>query len=439
LPHAIGLVSDTVIKEMDAVKTALAWSIDTTTPESLLQWDVNAFIGPLVENSAPTIGHLLHTAAQTRHAKEENKIKSCVTACNIIVAQLAKERSQHALYFAIPFTLFLWMNGASRQTLEALHKCGLCISFSSLTSLLHQLASQSLERASQVARGLHALCWDNINIKTSIFVEQRDSAPAKVQSGTFAILYEINADPDDMRLSSMLARAQRASDLTFEGDVRPTVQQWRSFGCQLRIHVINILLKSSKAFKEFQHSNDPRLTHPERWKMPAGSQTKQYSLRTLTIDESSISGNIAVVNDVYINQLKMTDEDLCHQVFLQLGFGLFHLSMNLIWALLHVHRGSIHQVGSLSYFFSILDRTRLGYEHPDYHTLISTLFQILRGVILNAWKVECGHSSLAAFALSNPSVDKLLQVADKIIRLHASPPESHQKSDPGSKSSILLV
>ena len=39
-------------------------------------------------------------------------------------------------------------------------------------NLLHQLVVRSLERASQAACGIHALCWDNINIKMSIFVEQ---------------------------------------------------------------------------------------------------------------------------------------------------------------------------------------------------------------------------------------------------------------------------
>lgn len=88
--------------------------------------------------------------------------------------------------------------------------------------------------------------------------------------------------------------------------------------------------------------------------------------------------------------------------------GLFHLTMNLIWALLHVHRGSIHQIGSLSYFFAILNCTQLGCEHPDYHTLLSTLLQTLHRIILNAWQVECGCPSFAAFTLSNPSADNLL-------------------------------
>ena len=178
------------------------------------------------------------------------------------------------MYFATPFTLFLWTNGSSRQTIEALHRCGLCVSFSSLTNLLHQLAVRSLERVSQAARSIHALCWDNINIKTSIFVEQRDSAPAKVQSGIFATLYEINANPADVRLSPMLPRAQRASDLTFNMDVRPTSEQRRSFHSQIRIHIIDILLKYSKPFEAFERPDDPRLVHPQRRKGPTGHRTK---------------------------------------------------------------------------------------------------------------------------------------------------------------------
>ncbi|KAG0704312.1 hypothetical protein DFH29DRAFT_802150, partial [Suillus ampliporus] len=110
-----------------------------------------------------------------------------------------------------------------------------------------------------------------------------------------------------------------------------------------------------------------------------------------------------------------------HLQVIQLGFGLFHLCLNLVWALLHVHRGSIHQVGSLSYFFTLLDQTQLGYEHPDYHTLLATLMQILQGIIVNAWRKECGHVSLAVFASSNPTADKLLEIADKILITHATP------------------
>jgi hypothetical protein len=369
-------------------------------------------------------------------------------ACNIIVTQLAVQRSYHSIIFSTSFALFLWTNGVSRQTIEALHKCGLCISFPSLLKLIENLAKQSIERAQQIAKGPHIMCYDNINISTSIFVEQRVSAPAKVQSGTFAVLYEVrNGNPEHMRLAPIRQRALTASDLTFNADVRPTQSQMVSFHKQLRVHTVNILLGFCLYFKDFT-----KLQHHERRKIPVGYCTKQYPLRTSTIDESSVSGNIAVINDVYINQLNMTHGDLSERAipsfndqstnarirgaktlrihdinpftqfqFIQLRFGLFHLCLNLVWALLHVHRGSIHQVGTLSYFFALLDRTRLGCEHPDYHTLLSTLLQIIRGIILNCWKVECGFGSLAAFASSEPTTDDLLNIADTILLNHATP------------------
>ena len=58
-PHAIVLVSDKVAKEMDEIKGALEGKICMIAPESLLTWDINLVIGPLVQKSAPTLGHLL--------------------------------------------------------------------------------------------------------------------------------------------------------------------------------------------------------------------------------------------------------------------------------------------------------------------------------------------------------------------------------------------
>jgi len=196
----------------------------------------------------------------------------------------------------------------------------------------------------------------------------------------------------------------------------------------------------------------PFLQYLEWRRIPNGHRTKQYPLCISTIEESSVTSNIAMIYNVYINQLKMTHHNLSnlaipsindqstnahrrgakalwakdvnsftHLQFLQLGPGHFHLSMNLIWVLLHIHSGSINQPGSLLYFFALLDCSQLGCEHSHYHTLLSTLFQILKGIILNAWQVECGATSLASFASSKPSPGHLLGLADKILQLHTMP------------------
>lgn len=108
--------------------------------------------------------------------------------------------------------------------------------------------------------------------------------------------------------SLMLAHAQQATNLTFTGDIQPTSEQCKAFTSQLHVHIINILFEFSEAFKGFQHQDDSQLIHVDYCKRSEGHCTKQYPLQTSTIDENSISGNIAIVNDVYTNQLKLSPE-----------------------------------------------------------------------------------------------------------------------------------
>ena len=273
-----------------------------------------------------------------------------------------------------------------------------------------------MDRSIVIGSGLHVFCYDNINLSTSIFVEQRGtSGPAKVTSGTFGILYKVcNGNPDHMKLAPILEHFRKVKGLDFNNDIRPTPPQLVSFRSQLQIRIINVLITYCDHFHIY--AKDPDLQHKPRRKMPAGYKTEQFPLRVTTIEEASVHGNLQYHDEVYHTQLKRSSEELSEfaiptfndqltnsrirscqiqrardsnpwnrrEVF-QLGFGLFHLCMNLIWVILHVHRGSLDQPGSLTYFFSLLDKARLGGDHPDYHTLHSVLTQVLHGLLLNAW------------------------------------------------------
>ena len=335
--------------------------------------------------------------------------------------------------------------------IDVLHQSGMSMSFVSITKIVDALAEHSLEEARKAVRnGPHALAYDNINLSTSIFVEQTANTPNKVQSGTFPLVYELlNAKPEDMNLEPMMLRLKNSSPLKMS-DLRPSKVSLSSFITQSSINVATILFKYVEGFNYLK--NDPLLQHPERRAIPKGHRTKYYCLRANTIEEASISGNILVHDDVYRSQLKFEADDPIintqaiptindqltnarirgaqamraqdvspweqRRIF-QISFGVFHLVMNLIWALLHHYRGTINDIGSLSYFFLILEKTRLGGEHPDYHTLISTLMQILNGLLLNAWRMECG--SLDNYAKSKPSPDDILRKARIILDKYATP------------------
>ena len=325
------------------------------------------------------------------------------------------------------------------------------MSFISITKIIDALAEHSLEEARKAVRnGPHALAYDNINLSTSIFVEQTANTPSKVQSGTFPLIYELlNAKPEDMKLEPMTLRLKNSSPLKMS-DLRPSKVSLKSFIDQSSINVATILFKYVEGFDYVK--NNPLLQHPERRAIPKGHKTKYYCLRANTIEEASISGNILVHDDIYRSQLKLEADDpiinaqaiptINDQLtnarirgaqamraqdvspweqcrIFQISFGVFHLVMNLIWALLHHYRGTINDIGSLSHLFLILEKTCLGGEHPDYHTLLSTLMQILDGLLLNAWRMECGL--LNDYAKSKPSPEDILKKAHIILNKYATP------------------
>lgn len=62
-----------------------------------------------------------------------------------------------------------------------------------------------------------------------------------------------------------------------------------------------------------------------------------------------------------------------------------------------------------------MEKTRLGNDQPDYHSLLAALTQVLDGLLLNAWLRECGFSSFKLFAEFNPSPQTLRDIASRIL------------------------
>ncbi|KAF8266824.1 hypothetical protein EI94DRAFT_1583489 [Lactarius quietus] len=416
-PHALEIVCEVIGEEMDTIpKGEILPGISAITPDFIKSWMVVN-----VGEQAPFLTAVLLHAAQTSRAKENNKKKQPESMCNILVKQLSYHRSGRALGFPAQFGLFLWSSGCSRQTIEALHRCGLSLSYTSVLNNISSLADHCIQVAVGVGSGIHVFCYDNVQISTSIFVEQRGpSGPSKVTSCTFGLLYEVrNGNPAHMRLAPIMEHFRSVQGLQFYCDICPTDQQLSSVQFQLKIAIIQVLLKYCPVFQSY--ATDPTLQNSLHRPMPSGYVTKQFPLRATTIEEATVRGNLLYHDDVYHTQLGQAREDLSEFAVFQLGFGLFHLCLNLVWALLHVHRGSLSQTGSLSYFFALLEKTHLGGDHPDYHTLLSALIQILDSVLLNAWRSESGYGDLCEFAAAEPLAEDLLRISGDILLKHATP------------------
>ena len=377
---------------------------------------------------------------------------------NIISSQVHYLRSHNSCRVQIGLGLMASSTGASRNLMNVLQRCGLTTSFSSIATTVSALAGFSIQQAPKISHGPHAFAYDNMNMKSSIFVEQRPDAMSKVQSGTFPVIYELpRARINDMRLAPMMENLKKANSLKMQ-NLRPSVEASTSYFSQISVNISKILLKYVPELSDL--ISDPFFQNKPRRQLPPREKTRCYPVCTSTIEEASITGNLHVHDKVYIQQLKRDPQELndyaipClndqltnsrirsaqalrakdfsawerREIFM-LGFGTFHLQMNLIWALLNIHRGTISEHGSLTYYFNILEKVRLASEKPDFHTLLTALTQILEGLIFNAWREECGQPSLSDFAKAKPKPEDIILIAQKIFKKYATPTSNIPKSN----------
>jgi len=135
------------------------------------------------------------------------------------------------------------------------------------------------------------------------------TSPAKVQSRTFAVIYELcNTSIEAMRLGPILGQAQMAKGLSLNADICSTLNQLTLFYHNTLINFIEILAKYVPDFSAYPKHF--KLQHKVCQPMPKYFVTKQYPLCVSTIDESSIAGQPKVLNNIYIKQLKLKHEEL---------------------------------------------------------------------------------------------------------------------------------
>ncbi|KAJ7800282.1 hypothetical protein B0H14DRAFT_2387407, partial [Mycena olivaceomarginata] len=448
-PHVEDFACKIVAEEMEIRRhNSMLPGIAVFTLDFIEKWTLDED-----KDHSPFLTSILTTASQTECAKKYNKLKNPDKLVQVVTHQLLYQSSNRCMSFQVQFGLFLWSTGSARQTIDTAFRCGLSVSYDSILNLGQSLGLRcTMDNTLFVATEPHGLGYDNLNISTSIFVEQRGiSGPAKVTSGTFGVLYDLrNANFDDMLIAPIMRHLSVSTSLHFNRDIRPSSEHLGIFHDQLLITVIETLLIYNEVFEDM--AKHPSLQHQPIHAIPVGYRTPQFAMQASTIEEATISRNLQYHDELYVTQLKRTPEEiskyaipsfndqltnacicgaqlLCSKdvstwerrdVF-QLGFGLFHLCLNLVWAILHTYCGSINELGSLAYFFALLEKKQLSNDQPDYHSLLAALTQILHGLLLNTWSWECGFSSFKLFADSKPNPTTLRNIASQIVNNYATP------------------
>ena len=76
-----------------------------------------------------------------------------------------------------------------RVVVDILNKLHLSPCFDTISSTAVMLTNGCITEAIVVTKSPHVLAYDNIQVSTSLPIEQQEGAPAKVQSGTVSVIY----------------------------------------------------------------------------------------------------------------------------------------------------------------------------------------------------------------------------------------------------------
>lgn len=389
---------------------------------------------------------------------------------------MAKHRSENSQMFACVFGLALWAAGVPRQTIDILSKLGLTPAYSTLRAGRAALSTECMDILRAFVRDNPSLfTYDNLQISSSIFIEQREDAIPKVACGTMWIIYALR-NPARHLIAPILANRDALPEIDYAKDVRPSSETWSLINDGLTKHIVDIFLVHSLDFAPLAaaYRESEILQQIAQRPPPSRYRTRQFPGRVTTTAENSAYLNAKLWEEIWTapEQLGMdpTDSRLndyaqpsmndqatnaliraaqtlrkgdANAFFrletIQLAPGFFHVELNLVWNLLHTHRGSSKDLGSLQSLFDFLEKKRLGSHHPDYHTLKSALMQILDGIMLHAWDLEiaaAGFASATAFAASKPSAKTLLDFANRILKNHASTPEEECRTNPDDPNSL---
>ncbi|KAJ7291313.1 hypothetical protein C8J57DRAFT_214205 [Mycena rebaudengoi] len=258
-----------------------------------------------------------------------------------------------------------------------------------------------------------------------------------------------NANLADMRLAPILdARPGSADDFELP-DLLPTRSQRESILHQATIVVAKTLIEHGP-FGAYQ--DEPLLQFRPRRPLPAEYRTRQKPINSVTgvasaelftslvrgayitklrLDEESFedraipSVNSAAINNA-IRRAQASAESSGHHssplLSLQLAPGLLDIQRKLAKAILNTHGcpAATSDPGSFTTVFKVINKQDLLAGKPkDYHELMSALHTVLAASVLEMWRKECGHESVAAFAATRPTAQQIFNIAKRIVLKYA--------------------
>ncbi|KAG0352206.1 hypothetical protein BGZ54_002902 [Gamsiella multidivaricata] len=350
-------------------------------------------------------------------------------------------------------------NGTPKQVVEVFCRSGLSVSPKTIDRTLETLGKDSMKRAQEAMRTKHcSLVYDNINFALRKS-DQRSNNADNFESGTAGTLIR-GEDPGlpDLRTDQEIFAEYQPKDLRISSaDNAHADLVFRNIFSE-------VLHRRVESFK------GSMLPAPTILPLPL-EKTETFPLPTLPINQSSVDGNISVLEE-YCRQLKLEPKWFNDKQILTLGdllttlrlrgakmarrddtdsFNridwaipvpqLFHLQMSFAGTILSTHYGDKNEAGSLAYNAEMLNRKRVSINKFDFHAVNELLRHTFDAMVLRFWQVELGVEDLNAFGETHNQKELSDMVSERIPRFisRCLDPEQRCQFDVASRNSFIFL
>lgn len=341
----------------------------------------------------PYLDRLLRGLLKEGGSKKNSRTQKDSSVRGTITAMLFFMSSQKVNTFQTAMGLFLHGSGCPKKVVQILAGLGLSVSYTQVQKALRSLTKDAQKQINEAATMYDwYVVYDNINI-TNKHHHQRIDRRDVMENGTAATLIAIASnDNNSHRTKPVIFRPEDSLPKPSAKLFLPSTDDVKMVRLVNQTHV-------SAAIKQLLPEDSPDAAVPivsiDRLEV---KKTLLFPLQTMKLDESTISGNLAVVErlmrygiklppswfedpkDTIIAGDQMTVSRLLtvkvHRLIEPKVFDrfewihptlqLFHLSMNLCGTIFKTHYGSPQVPGSIAAISVLLGRKRLAKDKPEF-------------------------------------------------------------------------
>ncbi|GJJ69732.1 hypothetical protein EMPS_02080 [Entomortierella parvispora] len=382
------------------------------------------FIQQHIEACAPTVLEVIKGLASV------NSVKKSASTIVMICSVLLFLRSQKSNHFQMMMGLYLYSCGSPSAVVHLLSKASISVSHTSVLRALKGMTDAALEKIRKaVVDKPWYLVYDNINF-ASRKSDQRIDNSDSFESGTMAtvVMMDETISRDDIRLSY---HRLCLSDLI------PGADSYGHMQAVTENALLKVLARSSKGYDCCRKSD------PARDKL-ATVKTVAHPLPSMHIDQSSVAGNLEVLNTIMEKTLRLpqawfddnrkilvagdqltisristameykaVDVSPFHRLqFAMPWLQLFHLEMAFCGLILQTHWGLAIQPGSLHFNTVFLKRKRVSLKDFDFHAAHELLEHTFEAIVIRVWEVYLVDLPVAAEGMSSDQLQEI--VAEKV-------------------------